>query len=158
MEFPSLQELNTYWSKRRVNYSRYFPYMIKSSFNYVLSIRCLRLKNEYSEIISRCDQALASLRRSRGGFSNKHSVRDELLSSIRNKKAKRRKCVWKHKFVCLAHCETKRVLLLESDKNELFAAGLGEKEIEFENLNCSADEFQDCLFDKFPRLEDGGGY
>lgn len=43
--------------------------------------------------------------------------------------------------MCLAYRGQSRVPASEIDRNELFEAGLGEKEIEFENLNCSPSEF-----------------
>lgn len=55
--------------------------------------------------------------------------------------SKKKKCAWKHKFMCLAYRGQSRVPASEIDRNELFEAGLGEKEIEFENLNCSPSEF-----------------
>ncbi len=46
----------------------------------------------------------------------------------------------------------------EKDKNELFEAGLGEKEIEFEQLDLSPEEFRKIIIDNFPQLGDAGGY
>ena len=37
-------------------------------------------------------------------------------------------------------------------------AGLGEKEIEFFDLELSAAEFRDLLYRHFPTLQEGGGY
>jgi len=46
----------------------------------------------------------------------------------------------------------------EAEKDELFAAGLGEKEVEFNDLCANAEDFQDALYQAFPQLQDGGGY
>ena len=43
-------------------------------------------------------------------------------------------------------------------KDELFVAGLGGKELEFENLEASEEEFQETIFEGFPQLRDGGGH
>ena len=37
-------------------------------------------------------------------------------------------------------------------------AGLGEKEVEFFDLNIDAGEFRDLLYKYYPNLKDGGGY
>jgi len=70
---------------------------------------------------------------------------------------KKKKCEWKHKFYCLAYTD-QHVPVKEADKDELYSAGLGEKEIEFTNLNASAEEFRDILLEAFPQLKDSGGY
>lgn len=68
------------------------------------------------------------------------------------------KCEWKHKFICLASHEQVRIPTTDWEKDALLEAGLGEKEIEFNDLNISADEFRDLLYEHFPRLKDGGGF
>lgn len=78
--------------------------------------------------------------------------------SIPKKGGKRRKIVWKHKFFCLAYVGQNQLPTTEKDKNELFEAGLGEKEIEFEQLDLSPEEFRKIIIDNFPQLEDAGGY
>ena len=46
----------------------------------------------------------------------------------------------------------------EAEKDNLFDAGLGEKEIEFEDLNLSAEGFKEIILQSFPQLRDAGGY
>ena len=60
--------------------------------------------------------------------------------------------------MCLAYCEQSRLPTSEAARDELFEAGLGEKEIIFSDVNCSAEQFQNTLFRSFPQLRDGGGY
>ena len=60
--------------------------------------------------------------------------------------------------MCLARTGQNRIPLSESEKDKLFSAGLGEKELEFPKLDTTADEFRDILYEGFPRLRDGGGY
>ena len=43
-------------------------------------------------------------------------------------------------------------------KDVLFKAGLGEKEIEFNNLDASPEEFREVILNAYPKLRDGGGY
>ena len=64
----------------------------------------------------------------------------------------------KRKFGCLAHVGQEKVPLREKEKDELFVARLGEKELEFDNLEASEEEFQETIFEGFPHLRDGGGY
>ncbi len=44
------------------------------------------------------------------------------------------------------------------DKEELYQAGLGEKEIIFKSLDLSQQQFRDVLMNEYPRLRDGGGF
>ena len=57
------------------------------------------------------------------------------------------KCVWKHKFVCLAFHDQSRIPTTDCEKDTLLEAGLGEKEIEFDDLDID-----------YPRLSEGGGF
>lgn len=68
---------------------------------------------------------------------------------------KKKKGTWKHKYFCLAYVGRSRLPTSEAEKDDLFEAGLGEKEVEFDQLDISADKF---LFEAFPRLRDAGGY
>lgn len=77
------------------------------------------------------------------------------MSRLFNKKVK---TVWRHKFVCLAYRDQERIPTTDCDKEELYQAGLGEKEIIFENLEISQSEFRDIILENFPRLEAGGGF
>lgn len=65
---------------------------------------------------------------------------------------------WRHKFVCLAFVNQVRVPTNDAEKEEWYQAGLGEKEISFESLDISQEEFKEHLYAHFPRLEDGGGF
>ena len=69
-----------------------------------------------------------------------------------------KKCAWRHKFFCLAYTVQDKSPTYEADKDELYQAGLGEKEILFEDVNISQEEFHEVIFDHFPRLRDGGGF
>jgi len=86
----------------------------------------------------------------------KRRAKEELTSLFRKKT--RAKCVWKHKFVCLAKYKQRRLPTTDHEKDVLFMAGLGEKEIEFFDLKMDAGEFRDLLYQYYPSLKDGGGY
>ncbi len=43
------------------------------------------------------------------------------------------------------------------EKDDILQAGLGEKEIIFEDLNIDTPKFRNILCDKFPQLADAGG-
>lgn len=77
-------------------------------------------------------------------------------SSKKNKSEK--KVAWRHKFVCLAYRDQDRSPTTDADKDELFQAGLGEKEIMFPSLDMDASAFKELLLESFPKLKDGGGY
>ena len=119
--------------------------------------------------MTRCDEALARLNQMRAGIQaerqRESTVRTEMLSVLkdpgvrkRSRKpsgkdvSKRKKYAWKHKFVCLAYVGQSRIPTTEGDKDELFEAGLGEKDVEFESLNLSAEKFKAVLIEAFPQL------
>ena len=58
--------------------------------------------------------------------------------------------------MCLAYLE-QQVPLREAEKDELFVAGLGEKEIELD-LDMNAEDFRSTIFEVYPQLKHGGGY
>ncbi len=65
---------------------------------------------------------------------------------------------WKHKFLCLAYRGQERIPTTDVEKDDLLQAGLGEKEIIFEDLNIDTPKFRNILCDKFPQLADAGGF
>ena len=76
--------------------------------------------------------------------------------AITSKKAKR--AAWKHEFVCLAYCQQKKVPTTECERDELFEAGLGKKEIEFSTLEMDVNAFREVLYEAYPKLREGGGF
>lgn len=46
----------------------------------------------------------------------------------------------------------------ECERDELFEAKLGKKEIEFSTLEMDANAFQEVLYEAYPKLRDGGGF
>ena len=55
--------------------------------------------------------------------------------------------------MCLAYLE-QQVPLREAEKDELFAASLGEKE----DLDMNTEEFCSSIFEVYPQLKNGGEY
>lgn len=116
------------------------------------------------------DNALSALSRLRAGIKADQRVADrqkrakmEVSSLFRGPpkkklKADSKKAVWRHKFVCVAYRDQERIPTTDWEKDELFQAGLGEKEISFTTLDMNATEFKGLLLESFPRLKDGGGY
>ena len=51
-----------------------------------------------------------------------------------------------------------RIPTTDAEKEELYQAGLWEKEIEFESLDIPQSEFREKLFKCFSRLRDGGSF
>lgn len=49
-----------------------------------------------------------------------------------------------------------RVPTTDVDKEELFRAGLGEREIEFESLDMTQEEFKELIVASFPCMIDKG--
>ena len=91
----------------------------------------------------------------------KKPIKDEvstLFHRPRNVIKLDKKPAWKHKFFCLAYKDQIRILITDFDKEELYVAELGEKEIEFPTMDASKEEFKEILLTSFPHLRQGGGY
>ena len=110
------------------------------------------------DIRARCDAALSRLERVR----DRPRFGTEARSIIRHtrKRAanffdagkKEKKGSWKHKFFCLADVGQSRLPINEAEKDAIFEAGLGEKEVEFDSLDILPQ-----LFLPFPKLREAGG-
>ncbi len=125
-----------------------------------------------TDILYETGVVLETLRRTRAGSIAEQrrrqgsSLKKELGNHFPRKRcgskiepAKKKKHVaWKHKFVCLAYHKQTRVPTAEAQKDELFEAGLGEKIVEFEDLEISAAEFANVIYHYFPKLKEGGGF
>ena len=88
------------------------------------------------------------------GRNTKRGIRNE-MASLFNKKAK---IEWKHRFVCLSNPEQQRIPTTDNEKDILFKAGLGEKLVEFNNMDATAEEIRDVLYMAFPKLQNAGGF
>lgn len=65
---------------------------------------------------------------------------------------------WTHLFVCLSEKDQTTIPTTAAEKERLICAGLGEKKVVFDDIDCSAGEFRETLFTAFPKLKEGGGY
>ena len=78
----------------------------------------------------------------------------ELKELFPSKKGKKREHTpWTHKFVCLATHNQTSIPTTAIEKDVLISAGLGEKKIVFDNVECVAEEFRKILLDTFPKLK-----
>ena len=129
----------------------------------------LLIKYNFIGVMEAADKALFALNRIRAGIkadkrvaNRQKRAKTEVSSLFRgppNKKLKSdKKVAWRHKFVCLAYRDQERSPTTDSDKDELFQAGLGEREISFPSLDMNATDFKGVLLESFPKLKDGGGY
>ena len=69
-----------------------------------------------------------------------------------------KKNMWCTRFVCLASKDTTRVPCTVAEKEVLVQAGLGEKEIEIADVDCSHQAFHEQLVEAFPKLASSGGF
>ena len=78
--------------------------------------------------------ALKKMKAERNASSHieRKRVMQEMSSLFHSKRPKTlMKCAWRHKFYCLAYTDQDKFPTCEADKDELYRAGLGEKEISF---------------------------
>ena len=91
--------------------------------------------------------------------SKRYSEVGKLFKSSKKLKMTTRKITpWTHRFVCLSDCSQHYIPTTASQKDTLMSAGLGEKKIVFEDVDCSAEIFKDTLLQNYPKLKEGGGY
>ena len=110
-------------------------------------------------MLAAADRVLLQLNQQKGNRS-KRKAKEEVRSLFnKGKKPKSAsKCSWKHKFVCPAYHDQTRIPTTDTEKDDLLQAGLGEKEIVFDDIEISAEDFRDIMYDKYPSLREGGGY
>ncbi len=70
----------------------------------------------------------------------------------------KKRSTWTHKFVCLAKKDQHTIPTTAWEKDILITAGLGERKVTFDDVDCSADEFKQEIINAFPKLSDAGGY
>ena len=95
------------------------------------------------------NEALDALKRMKAGIVADRAVdrkraRKEVCSLFHSKKKKVQstlKPAWRHKFVCLAYKDQPKIPASDLDKEELYQAGLAEKEINFPSLDLTPEEF-----------------
>ena len=116
-----------------------------------------------------CSRALRVVRNIQEQLTGSSKARDEHKANFspyevgkKRKKAltsTKQKCSsWSSKFVCLASKDALHVPSSVAEKEELVKGGLGEKRIEFANVDCSNEEFYEQLLSCFPKLSDAGGF
>ena len=88
----------------------------------------------------------------------KRKAKDEMQSLFKGKRSKTPAKAWKHVFVCLAYCHQTRVPTTDVEKDDLLKAGLGEKEICFNDLEIGAEEFRQVMHEHYPSLQNSGDF
>ena len=86
-------------------------------------------------IVEAADRALVALKKMRAGMradqviQNKRKIKSEVSTLFAHKKKPKlcKPVAWKHKFYCLAYVGQDRVPTSDTDKDELFQAGLGRR-------------------------------
>ena len=105
------------------------------------------------------NNAIAAIRKARfesKSSSRKRKVKDEVSFLFNKKKAKG--TMWKHRFVCLAYRDQYKIPTTDTDKDDLLKAGLGEKVIEFNDIDIDANDFCQVILEAYPQLKNAGGF
>ena len=112
-------------------------------------------------VLQAANKVIDTLSRVRAGIKADKRVhaKDE-VSALFNHKKKRKveKVAWRHRFVCLATRDQEKIPTTDCEKEILYQAGLGEKEVSFKSLELDTDEFKEVLLNTFPTLKHGGGF
>lgn len=88
------------------------------------------------------------------GGSKKRQVPSSSQSGAKRNKVGQ----WTGKYMCLSSKDATNVPTTVGVKEMLVEAGLGEKKIEVPDVDCTAQEFHEILFNAYPRLRNGGGF
>ena len=110
-------------------------------------------------VLDAADKAITAIRKARfesKSASRKRKVKDEVSFLFNKKKAKG--SVWKHRFVCLAYRDQYKIPTTDTDKDDLLKAGLGEKVIEFDDIDIDANDFRQVILEAYPQLKNAGGF
>lgn len=117
-----------------------------------------QFSNTVQAATSKCLLALKRIKTEGTQRKRKAKEVSSLFKKKSNKGGGSGKCVWKHRFVCLAYCDQYKIPTTDVEKEDLLQAGLGEKEVEFVSLDLDADEFRKVLYRAYPQLENAGGF
>ena len=134
-----------------------------ANYNYLLALPIhftLLIDFFLNAVLAATDKCLLALKRIKTeGAQRKRKAKEEVSSLFKKKSNKGGgKCIWKHRFVCLAYCDQCKIPTTDVEKDDLLQAGLGEKEVEFASLDLDADEFRKVLYRSYPQLENAGGF
>ena len=67
--------------------------------------------------------------------------------------------IWTHKFVCLSYCAQDIVPTTDTEKDALLEAGLREKKIVVEDVDCSGEEFRELFIAcRISKIKDSDGF
>ena len=149
--------------------------IISDNYNYNTAIYTYEVMSKFMYgfifvgLLGRCEHVLQRLSEVRAGRqrngedkkSKKRTVGELGNLFHHGLKSKRSKMVqkpWTHHFVCLAFCDQKNIPTTAKEKEILISAGLGEKKVHFENVDCNSQEFNEILLSQFAKLKDAGGY
>lgn len=113
----------------------------------------------FQTVLEAADKEITVLRLARSGSGSatrKRRVKDGVSFLFNKKRSK--VAVWKHRFVCLAYRDQVKIPTTDTDKDDLLKAGLGEKVIEFDDLDMDANSFRDVILEAYPQLINAGGF
>ena len=103
------------------------------------------------------DHPVEVLKGMRRGISNKRKPKSHIERLFPQCK-KRKGTIWKHCFLCLAYHDQEKIPTTDVEKEDLFKAGLGEKVLEFPDMDISRGVFNEVLLEEYPKLSGGGGF
>ena len=139
-----------------------------ASYMYTWKDFCLSLDMKIlsagSCVMEAASQVISALRDARGkdskgkggkGATRKRIIKEE-VASLFNKQPKL--VAWKHRFVCLGDRKQLWILTTDAEKDQLCRASLGERNVQFDDMELEAEEIREVLFVTFPKLRDVGGF
>ena len=74
------------------------------------------------------------------------------------KKKRTKGTSWKHRFVCLAARNQDRIPTTDAEKDDLLRAGLGEKNVEFDDIDMDTNSYREVVLKAYPQLKNAGGF
>ena len=83
----------------------------------------------------------------------------EVKAAFGQSRKKMKTVSWTPTFYCLPFCEQEAIPMSTAHEKGLLAlAGLGEKKVTFDDIDCSPEVFKDILLQTVPKLKEGGGF
>ena len=107
-------------------------------------------------VLEAVDKVITALRHARSGPSKKRKAKDEVNYLFKKKRTKGTS--WKHRFDCLATRGQDHIPTTDIETDDLLRAGLGEKNVEFDDIDMDANSYRDVILKAYPQLKNAGGF
>ena len=91
------------------------------------------------------DIAISAMGQAKTNFPKKRKIKDEVNQLFNHKKRKEKCSVWKHRFFGVARKDQIGIPTTDTEKDDLLKSGLGERDVEFHDLDMDAYSYRETM-------------